>query len=147
MLNCRQVRQIIKIIKWSISIDNQANPKHLKKIAIFDDDEDILSICSYVLEERGWQVYTFTNCNGIVERITQIMPDAILMDNWVPDDGGVAATQRLKSNPALAVIPVIYFSANSDIRQLAETAKADSFLAKPFDLDALEEVIQSVLKQ
>ncbi len=119
----------------------------MKRIAIFDDDKDILSICSYILEERGWQVYTFTNCNGIVERISQIMPAAILMDNWVPDDGGIAATQKLKSNPALAAIPVIYFSANSDIRQLAETAKADSFLAKPFDLDALEEVIQSVLKQ
>jgi len=26
------------------------------KILIFDDDEDILSICTYILEEQGWQV-------------------------------------------------------------------------------------------
>ena len=67
-----------------------------KKIVIFDDDEDILSICIYILEEQGWEVQAFTNCNDIVERITAIMPDVILMDNWIPDDGGIIATQKLK---------------------------------------------------
>lgn len=104
-----------------------------------------MSICSYILEEQGWKVFTFTDCNAIVQRVTEIMPAAILMDNWIPDCGGVVATQTLKADPLLAAIPVIYFSANSDIAQLAESAKADSFLAKPFDLDDLEAVLDSVL--
>src|ERR1700742_5101263 len=90
-----------------------------KKIIIFDDDEDILSICNYILAEHGWQVHTFTDCNQIAERVSGIMPDVILMDNWIPDAGGIIATQTLKKTAELKDIPVIYFSANSDIQLLA----------------------------
>jgi len=120
--------------------------KSNKKIVIFDDDEDILSICIYILEEQGWEVHSFTNCNNIVERITAIMPDVILMDNWIPDDGGIIATQTLKKNENLKNIPVIYFSANSDIQLLADHAGAEGYLAKPFDLEELDRVINQVLQ-
>jgi two-component system cell cycle response regulator DivK len=116
-----------------------------KKIIIFDDDEDILSICSYILEEQGWEVHTFTDCNAITERVSGIHPDVILMDNWIPDAGGIIATQTLKKSESLKNIPVIYFSANSDIQILASHAGAETYLAKPFDLDDLEKVINKVL--
>lgn len=116
-----------------------------KKIIIFDDDEDILSICSYILTERGWEVFTYTDCNSITERVSSIKPSVILMDNWIPDAGGIIATQTLKSTEGLKDIPVIYFSANSDIQLLANHAGAESYLAKPFDLDDLESAINNVL--
>jgi CheY-like chemotaxis protein len=116
-----------------------------KKIIIFDDDEDILSICSFILEEQGWIVSAFADCNNIIERVSAIMPDVILMDNWIPDDGGIIATQKLKQNESLKNIPIIYFSANSDIESLATHAGAESYLAKPFDLEELERVINAVL--
>lgn len=116
-----------------------------KRVIIFDDDEDILSICNYILEEQGWQVYTFSNCNDIVDKVSGINPDVILMDNWIPDVGGIAATQLLKNNDLLKNIPVIYFSANNDIQILARQAGADTFLAKPFDIDDLEKVINRVI--
>ncbi|MFD0766397.1 response regulator [Mucilaginibacter lutimaris] len=116
-----------------------------KKIIIFDDDEDILSICSYILEEQGWEVHTFTDCNDITEKVSGILPDVILMDNWIPDAGGIIATQTLKKDEELKNIPVVYFSANSDIQLLADHAGAETYLAKPFDLEELERVINSVL--
>lgn len=116
-----------------------------RKIIIFDDDEDILSICSYVLEEQGWDVFTFTDCNNIAEKVSEILPDVILMDNWIPDAGGIIATQTLKQTHLLKNIPVVYFSANSDIELLASNAGAESYLAKPFDLHDLERVIGNVL--
>jgi DNA-binding response OmpR family regulator len=116
-----------------------------KKIVIFDDDEDILSICSYILEEQGWKVFSFTDCNNIAEKVSSILPDVILMDNWIPDDGGIIATQILKKHVDLKDIPVIYFSANSDIELLASHAGAETYLAKPFDLEELERVINTVL--
>jgi CheY-like chemotaxis protein len=116
-----------------------------KKIVIFDDDEDILSICSFILEEQGWKVYAFTDCNQIAERVSAILPSVILMDNWIPDDGGIIATQTLKKTEQLKNIPVIYFSANSDIELLANHAGAETYLAKPFDLEELERVINKVL--
>ncbi|MES2267757.1 MAG: response regulator [Bacteroidota bacterium] len=116
-----------------------------KKIIIFDDDEDILSICSYILEEQGWEVHTFTDCNDITQKVSGISPDVILMDNWIPDAGGIIATQTLKKDEVLKNIPVVYFSANSDIQLLADHAGAETYLAKPFDLEELERVINSVL--
>lgn len=116
-----------------------------KKIIIFDDDDDILSICTYILEEQGWQVFTFGNCNNIIDKVSVIHPDVIMMDNWIPDTGGIKATRELKADADLKDIPVIYFSANSDIQLLAETAGAETYLAKPFDLEDLEKVINSVL--
>jgi two-component system cell cycle response regulator DivK len=116
-----------------------------KKIIIFDDDEDILSICSYILEEQGWEVFTFTDCNNITEKVSRVLPDVILMDNWIPDAGGIIATQTLKRSDELKNIPVIYFSANSDIQILASNAGAETYLAKPFDLEELERVISKVL--
>lgn len=116
-----------------------------RKIIIFDDDEDILSICSYVLEEQGWEVHTFADCNNIAEKVSVISPAVILMDNWIPDAGGIVATQILKKTDGLKGIPVIYFSANSDIQLLANHAGAEAYLAKPFDLHDLERVIGNVL--
>jgi len=116
-----------------------------KKIIIFDDDEDILSICSYILEEDGWQVTVFPDCNNLIDHISTIKPDVILMDNWIPDEGGIVATQLIKATKSLQHIPVVYFSANSDIETLAATAKADMYLPKPFDLDKLKEILTKAL--
>ena len=114
-----------------------------KKIIIFDDDEDILSICSFILEEQDWEVHTFTDCNNIIEKVSSVMPHIILMDNWIPDDGGIIATRKLKNDRNLKNIPIIYFSANSDIELLANHAGAESYLAKPFDTEEFEHIINS----
>lgn len=118
-----------------------------KRILICDDDNDILSICTYILEEQGWEVHTRTHCNDILEVIGDIKPQVILMDNWIPETGGIKATQAIKGVEKFKNIPVIYFSANNDIKSLAEEAGADTFLAKPFDIDELERVINSVSSQ
>lgn len=115
-----------------------------KKVLIFDDDEDILAICTYILEEQGWEVSTFSNCNNVIEKVESIMPEVIFMDNWIPDSGGIVATQAIKQQERLKHIPVIYFSANNDIKTLAKQAGADSFLAKPFDLEELENIVNQV---
>ena len=116
-----------------------------KRILIFDDDADILSICTYIMEEQGWEVHTSQHCNNIDTTVRNIKPSVILMDNWIPDSGGVIATQTLKSQSDLKDIPVIYFSANNDIQTLAKQAGADTYLEKPFDLNELEILINKMV--
>ena len=116
-----------------------------KKILILDDDSDILSICTYILEELGWEVSTRTNCNNVLELVRQVKPQVILMDNWIPDTGGIIATQTIKADPELRSIPIIYFSANHDIETLSREAGADTYLEKPFDISQFEEVINSAM--
>ena len=118
----------------------------MSKLLIFDDDEDILSICVFIFEELGWQVKSYPTCKDHLERIRAFAPDVILMDNWIPEEGGIAATQQIKSVPALAKIPVIFFSANSNVGALANEAGAEYYLSKPFELDWLKEVVSRAVK-
>src|SRR4051812_36983783 len=118
--------------------------KLLKKVIIFDDD--ILSICIYILEEQGWHVHAYSDCNDVIKRVSDIKPSVILMDNWIPEEGGVLATRRLKAADNLKQIPVIYFSANSDIQALAADAGAEFYLAKPFDIDELINAVNTTAR-
>src|SRR5690606_10283204 len=100
-----------------------------------------LELCSIVLSDSGYDVEISETSHDIIEKVIETNPDVILMDNWIPDIGGIKATQLLKSNPEFSHIPVIYFSANNDIHILAETAGADAYLSKPFDLIDLENIV------
>lgn len=115
-------------------------------IIVFDDDQDILFLSDFILKEAGWKVYTFNNCMNIIEKVSTINPALILMDNWIPEHGGIAATQELKNSELTKHIPVIYFSANSLIEKLAKDAGADGYLAKPFEMNDLENIISSYVK-
>jgi len=118
-----------------------------KRILICDDDEEILLICAHILEKQGYEIHTSQHCNDILEIVKEISPDLILMDNRIPDSGGIIASQTLKKHEEFRHIPIVYFSANSDIKELATTAGADAFLPKPFELSQLEKVISSLLKK
>jgi CheY-like chemotaxis protein len=112
-----------------------------KKVFIFDDNIDILELCTLILEDAGYDIRTSITSNDIVAQVSAYMPDIIFMDNWLPDVGGIEATQELKAHPDLKHIPVIYFSANNDVSALAQKAGADNYLSKPFDIHALEEMV------
>ena len=112
-----------------------------KTVFIFDDDADILTLCSILLQQKGFTVHTASNCANIIDKINEAKPHAILMDNRIPDKGGIEATQLLKNNLSTKNIPVIFFSANTNVEQLSQQAGADYFLQKPFDIDEMEELI------
>jgi len=118
-----------------------------KRVLILDDDLDILQICTIVLKKKGFDVLTVNNSNQVVEQVTSYQPDVILMDNWIPGPGGIEATRTLKTKPETQDIPVIFFSANSNVTQLAQEARADYFLQKPFDISELEGIVQMAISQ
>ena len=118
-----------------------------KRVLILDDDIDILQICTIVLKKQGFDVQTLNNSNQVVGQVREFQPDVILMDNWIPGPGGIEATRLLKLTPETQDIPVIFFSANSNVTQLAREAKADYFLQKPFDITELEAIVQMAIRQ
>lgn len=113
----------------------------MKKIIIYDDDKDLLEVCSIILAARNFEVINKDNCNGILEDIDTHSPDVILMDNWIPDIGGVKAIQIVKGSPLHKGVPVILFTANNNIQELAQEAGADYALQKPFDIAELEQMV------
>ncbi|HMR17757.1 MAG TPA: response regulator [Sphingobacterium sp.] len=116
-----------------------------KSILVFDDDKAILDIFSLVLEASGYQVAISSTSHDIIEKVEEVTPDVIIMDNWIPDIGGVEATRLLKSHPQFKHIPVIYCSANNDVESLASLAGAETYLPKPFDLNDLERKVAELM--
>ncbi len=113
----------------------------MKRVLVCDDDLAISEIVALVLTDSDWEVYTLPDCNNIIEKIETINPSVIFMDNKIPDEGGIVATQIIKRHPEYQEIPVVYFTANNDINALAEQAGADFILQKPFNISQLEETV------
>ena len=112
-----------------------------KSIFIFDDDTDILELCRILLSQKGYTVHTSNSCNDVVEQVVLKQPGVVLMDNKIPDTGGIAAVQALKKDQRTQPVPVIFFSANTNVRELSMQAGADFFLQKPFDIGSLERLV------
>lgn len=112
-----------------------------KKVFIFDDNLEILELCTEILEDLGCEVRTSPTTNDVEEQVLDFMPNLIFMDNWLPDISGIVATKLIKANAQLKDIPVVYFSANSHISQLAKEAGADDYIAKPFDIEQFEAMV------
>lgn len=119
----------------------------MNKILIFDDDKSILEVISIIFEENGYQVEISETSHDIIQKVEEFLPDVILMDNWIPNIGGVEATRLLKDHTHFKNIPVIYVTANNDIAALAESAQADDYVAKPFNLEDLEEKVAFYMKK
>jgi len=113
-----------------------------KTILVFDDDKAILEIFTIVLESAGYHVEISSTSHDIIEKVEKIKPNLVIMDNWIPEIGGVEATKLLKNHPDYKHIPVIYCSANNDVASLADRAGAETYLSKPFDLDELEKKVE-----
>jgi len=116
-----------------------------KTILIFEDDTIILEVITVVLTDLGFQVEVSETSHDIIQKVESAEPDLILMDNWIPNIGGVEATRLLKADKRFSHIPVIYVSANNDIQSLANRAGANDFLSKPFDLEDLENIVNKYI--
>ncbi|MEO6851577.1 MAG: response regulator [Mucilaginibacter sp.] len=116
-----------------------------KCVILFDDDENIGIVMKYALEEKGWEVICVKDSNDVVEQVRKFEPALIIMDNHIPDYGGVVATQKIKNEPGLKHIPVIFCTGSQNAQRLAMEAGADDYLMKPFDLVTLYELIDKLL--
>ncbi len=116
-----------------------------QKVLIFDDDADILEVCTIVLETNGFEVGTQKNCEDILAKIDRYTPDVLLMDNKIPPHGGIPACRTIRGSAEHAGLPIVFFSANQDVARLAAEAGADYFIEKPFDLDALVSTLHKAI--
>lgn len=112
-----------------------------KCILIFDDDIDLLLVCKLILEQQNYRVEIRKSCNNIIADISDVAPDLLLIDLRIPEIGGEKAIQLIQDNPGARHIPIIIFSANSEIENICKRLGANGFLKKPFEISALEQII------
>jgi DNA-binding response OmpR family regulator len=116
----------------------------MKRILIVDDDIDILEVLQIALEAKGHEVFILPDGKKVSETIKQFSPGVILLDVFLGDTNGVTICNQLKSQPGTKHIPVILFSAHSNMETILKGCAADAFIGKPFNLNHLIELVEGV---
>jgi CheY-like chemotaxis protein len=112
-------------------------------VLIVDDDGDIRHLVAEVLEEEGYRVLTADD-GAAVPLARAERPDALLLDVMMPGMDGPTISRLLREDPSTAHIPIIAMTALS--QRVSQTVMpADAWLSKPFDLNALLQVVAQVL--
>ena len=113
-----------------------------KPILIIEDDKDIVDILEFVLAEEGFTVVSASSALTISE-VKKIQPAMILLDNRLAVGYGGDFCKLIKQNPETSHLPVIIVSGNADIKNLTTESMADGYIAKPFDLYELLQLVNS----
>lgn len=116
-----------------------------KKIMVADDDDGIVDAVTLMLEFNGYEVVSTDNGSNVTEIINKTKPDLLLLDIWMSGEDGKVVCKKLKSQESTKNIPVIMISASRVLEQSVLEAGADGFLAKPFEMDKLINVIEKYL--
>jgi CheY-like chemotaxis protein len=114
----------------------------LKTILCADDEPLNLEILEAYLEGH-YQVDTVEDGIQCLAYLKEKRPDLILLDHLMPELNGLDVCTIIKMNDQTREIPVIISSGNAsdEDKRKAKLAKADDYLAKPFDADELFDVI------
>jgi putative two-component system response regulator len=104
-------------------------------ILIVDDDPAGRQTLESILDEQGYQLEMAENGMQALEKTRQLLPDVILLDVMMPDMDGFEVCRRVRSDPALAEIPIIMLTALDDRKSLLDglEAGADDYITKPYD--------------
>lgn len=117
-----------------------------KKILAVDDDSDILDVIRIILEDEGYEVSTLANGKQVFEVLEENIPDLILLDVMLGGLDGRDICRALKQHDVFKNIPVVMISASHNLNNLLLMPGApDNFLAKPFDIDRLVEMVRDEL--
>ena len=118
-----------------------------EKILIVDDDIDTLKLVGLMLERQGYSIAVASNGALGLNKAAAERPDLILLDVMMPDMDGYEVTRRLRSDPALAHIPIIMFTAKTmvDDKVAGFEAGVDDYLTKPTHPAELTAHVKAVL--
>jgi CheY-like chemotaxis protein len=117
-----------------------------KTVLLCDDDTDILELCKYIFEQEGFEAKVFSKMKDALEEVITSPPDLILLDIWMPGMSGIEVARLLKQNPKTSHIPILLFSANSELDQIANEVNANGYIKKPFNTHELKSTLNQYLK-
>jgi len=111
----------------------------MKKIALIEDDADLLALLKYNLEREGYQFAGLQTGKGAVEFCRRERPDLVILDIMLPDSDGLDICKGIRSYPELAHVPIIFLTARGSEpdRILGLELGANDYVVKPFSVREL----------
>lgn len=115
----------------------------MDKILVIEDEKNIRDTLSEILVLNGYDVEcAFNGRNGITKAI-EMKPDLVLCDVMMPELDGWQTVKEFRLNPELYCTPFVFMSALSTMQDFRNGMNlgADDYLAKPFDIKELLQII------
>ncbi len=118
----------------------------MSKIALVDDDRNILTSVSMTLEAEGFEVETFNDGQAALDAFNKKLPDMAVLDIKMPRMDGMDLLQRLRQKSQM---PVIFLTSKDDEidEVLGLRMGADDYVKKPFSQRLLVERIRALLRR
>jgi len=128
----------------------------MKKVLIVDDDIDVTTLVSKLVERAGYEAVVAKNGVQGMGKVREGKPDLIILDILMPKQSGVRMYRELKTDEPLKDIPVIMLSAiapKSFFRSqkvLDEFAgqsvpEPEAYIEKPEEPEELVELMKRIL--
>lgn len=118
----------------------------MSKIALVDDDRNILTSVSICLEAEGFEVETYNDGQSALDAFNRKMPDMAVLDMKMPRMDGMELLQRLRQKTQM---PIIFLTSKDDEidEVLGLRMGADDYVKKPFSQRLLVERIRALLRR
>lgn len=104
-----------------------------EKILIVDDDLETLRLVGLTLQRQGYQILSAQNGGEGIRLAELEKPNLIILDLMMPGIDGFQVTSQLKSNPTTASIPILVFTAKSQVDDKVKSYEAgvEDYITKP----------------
>ena len=118
----------------------------MSRIALVDDDRNILTSVSMTLEAEGFEVETYNDGQAALDAFNKRLPDMAVFDIKMPRMDGMDLLQRVRQKSAM---PVIFLTSKDDEidEVLGLRMGADDYVKKPFSQRLLVERIRALLRR
>jgi two-component system phosphate regulon response regulator PhoB len=118
-------------------------------ILIVEDEQDILDLVGYNLEQEGFEILKATDGSTALNLAQKKHPDLIILDLMLPKLSGIEVCKILKKDEKRASVPIIMLTAKTDEidRVLGFELGADDYVTKPFSPRELVLRVKAVLKR
>lgn len=120
------------------------------RLMLVDDSQDLLDFLSEALTGEFAEIITVTSGNKALTVLNSgKLPDIIVSDINMADGDGYRLCTELKGNERYSHIPIVLLTARGDGQSQTDSYRtgADAYMAKPFEVDTLLELIKGILRK
>lgn len=118
-------------------------------ILLVDDEEDILELMGYNLEQEGYEVSTARDGLSALEKAEKENPDLIVLDIMMPGMDGIEVCERLRQHAHLRLTPILMLTARTEEEDeiVGLESGADDYVPKPVSPQLIVSRIDALLRR
>ncbi|QPJ65048.1 MAG: response regulator [Candidatus Nitrohelix vancouverensis] len=118
------------------------------RIVLVDDMPQNLDVLIGTLKELGCNLFVAKSGEQALELLTREVPDLILMDIKMPGMSGLEVCKKIKADPELQQVPVIFITAVSGVEDTLEAFRIGGadYVTKPFNREEVVARVSNLLR-